>query len=82
MKSSLVRCNYVILCFEVKIKLLTKFSIFREIKLKFGGGSIPGRRFISHVNFTMQNEFDKNKGVLCHFLLNLFNLCSIKALSW
>ena len=38
MTSELVRCNYVILCFGVKVQLLSNFSIFRMIELKFGGG--------------------------------------------
>ena len=38
MTSLLVPCNYVIFYFGVKVQPFTKFSIFGEIKLKFGGG--------------------------------------------
>ena len=38
MTSSLVLCNYVILCFGGQSPALANFSIFRGIKLKFGGG--------------------------------------------
>ena len=38
MTSSVVWCNYVILCFGVKVQLFTNFPIFRRIKLKSGGG--------------------------------------------
>ena len=34
--------------------------------------------FIFHLNSVKQSEFNKNYGVLCHFLLILLELCSIK----
>ena len=56
--------------FGVKVQLLTHFSIYRRIKLKFGGGGGGGGRgervsqfrdtdFIFHINFATENEFNK-----------------------
>ena len=38
MTSLLVRCNYVSLCFGGQSPTFDQLSVFREIKLKFGGG--------------------------------------------
>ena len=50
----------------VKVQLLTNFSIFRF------GGEVNSEKLISYFMLILgtQYEFDKNKGVLCHFLLN------------
>ena len=60
--------------FGVKVQLF----IFKGIKLKFGEGI--NSKNIFHFNFVKQNEFDKNYGVVHHFLQILLDLCSIKVL--
>ena len=51
--------------FAVKFQLLTNFSIFRVIQLKFGGG-INSETLISYLMsiFAKQDEFDKNNGFM------------------
>ena len=66
MTASLASCNYAILCFGGQSPNFGQISIFKGIKLDFGGG--VNSEMLIYVNFAIQNEFDKNKGILSHFL--------------
>ena len=72
--SSLVPCNYVILCFGVKVQLLTNFSIFGGIKLKFGG-EVNSETLISYFMSILPHKMNliKIKGLYVIFYWPLFN---------
>ena len=83
MTSSLVRCNYVIFCFGVKVQPFTDFSIFGEIKLKIGG-RVNFETLIAYFMSILPYKVNliKIKGFNAIFLLNLFDLSSIIVLPW
>ena len=74
MTSSLVHYNYVIFCFGVKVQLLTNFSIFRRIKLKFGGG-VTSETLISYFMSILPYNMNliKINGVFIKFIRPLFS---------
>ena len=51
-----VPSNYVTLCFRVKVQLLTNFSIFKGIKLKFGGG-VSSQMLISYFTSVLPSKY-------------------------
>ena len=69
MTSSLVPCNYAILCFGVKVLLLTNFSIFRGIKLKFDDG-VNSETLISYFMSILPYKMNliKIKGFMSFFI--------------
>ena len=64
-----------------------KVCIFKGIKLKLDGG-VNSETVISYFMsvFAIQSEFDKNKGVLCHFFTEfirpLFNKSVAMIIKW
>ena len=90
MTSPLVSSNYVILCFRgqspTSDKLLTNFLASEELSwnlvvVGLGGVQFWDADFMFPVNFVKQNEFDKNYGVLCHFLTNFTRLLFNKSVA-
>ena len=72
-------CNYVILCFRVKVQLLTNFSIFRGIKRKFGGG-VNSETLISYFMSILPHKMNLIKLKVCmpfftKFIRPLFSKC-------
>ena len=68
MTSPLVPSNYVSLCFRVRVRLLTIFSVLRGIKLKFGGG-VSSEALISYfMSFLPKMNLMKILEFYSHFL--------------
>ena len=57
-------------------------STLASVSVEFGKSQFWDVDIRFDVNFAIQNEFDKNKGVLCHFSVNLFDLYPLKVLPW
>ena len=82
MMSPLVPVITSFFVFGVKVQLLSNFSIFRRIRLEFGGGVNSETRityFMSILPHKM--KLIKVKGFYVIFLLISLDLCSIKALT-